>query len=464
MATGISGFDAENNGFVIGKVLNSNDKPIEGATVHLDAGEGNVSIDIEDIVYVGFDDQGVPSFNHASTTSTGLYIIKGDAPELKKFPPPALIAKKDGYTFSQDAYWALAIEGKGFYTPIIGRPSTYNFRQQIVIDQGQAGLQLDLTTTPNGQFAVAYYKHLEETTACSGSTGVCGAEPDGAEWECQTGIYRDIHNGYTKEALDSSDLEFTWSTNASDWSHEPVDLSRGSGIYNILTYGTDNVPVLVYYNDKHGQINFNRRDPTWHSTEAACESNTCSEGYTCAGDRCSIVITELSQSIPEESLSLTVSPDGRYLVACFDPDSKSLMLAHSSDGLTWTKGIIDSDGTTGLYPTIAINPLTKMPAVAYYRCGEKQSSTQDCHRNYDGVRFAIFDGRWPNDLILENSWKKNKSLIDSADLDAQEGLHLKMAFAPDGKVGLAYTYMWVDPVESKTNRSVMFRLGTLVEE
>ncbi len=38
------------------------------------------------------------------------------------------------------------------------------------------------------------------------------------------------------------------------------------------------------------------------------------------------------------------------------------------------------------------------------------------------------------------------------------------AFLPDGRVGLAYSYSWVDPLTMESRRSLMFRLGTWEDE
>ncbi|RME29246.1 MAG: hypothetical protein D6806_01700, partial [Deltaproteobacteria bacterium] len=295
-------------------------------------------------------------------------------------------------------------------------------------------------------------------------------------------VYRDIHNGYTKEADDSSDLEYAFGHPGS-WSHEWIDLARGAGDFPSLVFGTDGEPAVVYYNGEYGTLHFAKRpwaewtQPADCTTAADCDYNqTCGGGdCLCLGDencpaplkcvgvasqgsgRCSAVIDSFDNGLPENSVSLAVGPDGRYLVAYFDVDEKNLMIAHSTDGRNWQKGLIDSDGSTGMYPSLVVDPNTGLPGVAYYRCSDYHPNELNCDRNEDRLVYAYFAGEYPDELTLQAKWKKT---VVSDDPNAFDGMQAKAAVLPDGSIGVAYQYSWYDANQGRSRLHVMFRLGT----
>ena len=289
-------------------------------------------------------------------------------------------------------------------------------------------------------------------------------------------IYRDIHNGYTKDADDAADLEYAQKAGGS-WTNEWIDLARGGGDFPSLAFGPDNEPAVAYYNGEFGQIFFAKRPwadwtkPPNCDTNADCDlGQTCGSGdcvcatdsncespRRCIGDRCSVVIDSMDNGLPEGSVSLAVGPDGRFLVAYFDIDEKNLMLAHSMDGLTWTKSLVDSQDSTGMYPTIVIDPTTGQPGIAYYRCSDYSPNSLVCNKNQDGLLYAYFTGNYPDELSTQAKWKKS---IVSEDSNAFDGLQASAAVLPDGRIGIAYHYTWFDPGSSTTQLNLMFRVGT----
>ena len=294
-------------------------------------------------------------------------------------------------------------------------------------------------------------------------------------------VYRDIHNGYTKEADDSSDLEYAYGHPGS-WSHEWIDLARGAGDFPSLAFGPDDQPAVIYYNGEYGTLHFAKRPwAEWTQPADCTTADDCELGQTCgSGDclcltddncqaplrcvgtesegsgRCSAVIDSFANSLPENSLSLAVAPDGRYLVAYFDVDEKNLMIAYSSDGIDWTKGLIDANGSVGMYPSLVIDPQSGMPAVAYYRCSEYNPNELKCNRNEDGLYYAYFTGSYPDELTVQAKWKKS---VVSQDSNAFDGMQAKAALLPDGRVGVAFLYAWYDNTQGQTQLNLMFRAG-----
>lgn len=278
--------------------------------------------------------------------------------------------------------------------------------------------------------------------------------------------YRDIHNGYTKDAQDCSDLELTTSSGGG-WGHQWIDLGRGSGLFNSLAFDQQGQPAIAFYNGKYGVLTFDRRkDGAFTGTRECASNDDCPDGLECIKSTgwCWNVVARPEKAMPAESISMQVAPDGTILIAYFDPDKKNLKIAYSSDGLSWTNGTIDSNGSTGLYPSLVIDPATQLPIVAYYRCSDYAPGDMVCNHNQDGPRLAVFTGEWPNELTEQNKWKKNQDLIDTSDADATDGQHIKVAISPDGHVGIAYNYAWVDPSDGSSHQAVMFRLGTWQEQ
>lgn len=341
--------------------------------------------------------------------------------------------------------------------------------------------------------AVAVSNEAAAGDDCPGMQGICdfgdvvGLWPTMAKAPDGTiGVaYRDIHNGYTKDADDSADLEYAFG-HVGSWGHEWIDLGRGGGDFPSLAFRPDNEPAVAYYN---GEQNMNdgtapilfatrpfgdytqRAKPCSTSADCpngqACDGNECicSTDAQCESPKrcviphgiCSVVVDGMERGLPEHSVSLAVGPDGRYLLAYYDVDEKNLMIAHSEDGLNWARGLVDSNGNVGRFPSLAIDPSDGKPVLAYYRCNEYHPNEWDCDRNHDGVYFAYFAGAYPAELTNQAKWKKT---VVSEDSGASDGLFTSLAVGEDGTVGIAYQYSWVDPQTMETRNTLMFQQGT----
>ncbi len=289
-------------------------------------------------------------------------------------------------------------------------------------------------------------------------------------------IYRDIHNGYTKDADDSSDLEIAFN-NGGGWSAEWIDLARGAADFPVLVFDQNNEPATAYYNGEFGMINFAKQPWADYTQPTDCVTNDdcplgqacgsgdcicqtdaqCEAPRRCLGDRCSVVIDTMDSGLPEKSITMAVGPDGRYLVAYFDIDQKNLMFAHSVDGLSWEKSLIDSTASTGMYPSIIVDPQSGMPGIAYYRCSDYSPSELQCNQNQDGLLYAYFTGKYPDELSTQAKWKRS---VISEDPGAFDGMQASAAVLPDGRIGVGYLLSWFDQSEGITKHVLMFRLGT----
>ncbi len=271
--------------------------------------------------------------------------------------------------------------------------------------------------------------------------------------------YRDVHNGYTKEADESSDLEWTYAAaGATSWAHQWVDLGRGSGLFNSLKFTADNMGAVAYYNGKHGMLTFSLQGDERFTEMPQCSTTAdCPEHMVCEALWCWVDLYGPA-SLPAKSFSLAIGLDGRFLVAYYNVDQGRLMIAHSMDGLQWTKGSVDTDGNTGRNPVILVDPVSGQPGIAYQRCSDGATA---CDRNDDGVRYAYFTGSYPDELTSRADWEK--VVISDKGLGS-DGIKLDAAVLPDGTVGIAYTYSYFDSAANEGKLLVMFRKGTWENE
>jgi hypothetical protein len=265
-------------------------------------------------------------------------------------------------------------------------------------------------------------------------------------------VYKDMHLCYAITDVDDADVNIASMVDTnSPPSHEWIDLGRGGGYYSKLVYDNNDVPAVAFYNGKWGggMINFSRKE-TDHWPWNYCEHDTdCSNGQICAFTRCATVVEKDIPGLPEGSLSLVIDNTGRYLLAYFNSHTKHLVFAHSEDGKTWSSGEIDTDGSTGKFPSVLVDPTTGNPMIVYYRCGETGDGLS-CNDDRDGLRLAVFVGTYPGDLTTKSKWKKyrEEKFPFSAGF---EGRFASAAIQSDGTIGVAYLYV------DQTQRVLVFR-------
>jgi hypothetical protein len=125
------------------------------------------------------------------------------------------------------------------------------------------------------------------------------------------------------------------------------------------------------------------------------------------------------------------------------------------DGVNWEKSVLDSDGNTGLYPNLVIDPTDGRPAVIYYRCSDDPLEPE-CDRNEDGLRYAVFKGAYPEDLGVGDAWLLGSI---SSEADAFDGVHASADVLSDGSIGVAYAYEWINQQTMEVDSKLLFRMG-----
>ena len=115
-----------------------------------------------------------------------------------------------------------------------------------------------------------------------------------------------------------------------------------------------------------------------------------------------------------------------FAVAAVDRSSDTLFFSSSSDGITWTvKDPAYQSGSGGWYPSVAVDPFTHEPSIAYYFCSITPGVSEgNCPANQNELRILS--------RVLGN-WR-------SARIDPQGGVLPKLAFLSTGKRLLVYRH------------------------
>jgi hypothetical protein len=100
--------------------------------------------------------------------------------------------------------------------------------------------------------------------------------------------------------------------------------------------------------------------------------------------------------------SMAYDPVLGYAVAVTDGAQSELSFTRSSDGVTWDVPVpLVNSGTSGWYPSIAVDPEDHEPNIAYYHCDPQSGrSAADCRVLYDELRIIYRTyGNWRNRVV-----------------------------------------------------------------
>lgn len=157
-------------------------------------------------------------------------------------------------------------------------------------------------------------------------------------------------------------------------------------------------------------------------------------------------LTIVKQNLNGRYVSLAFDQSNRPMMAYQDADSQDLMFAVQDAGTAWLNMTVDSAGSQGWMPSLAVNPMTGYPAIAYAGDGGAN------------LRYAEWDGHdWqmtvlPNDR--GNAIEGVSLAFDPADgnpaIAYREGDPLGGGPAPDWNFGLlAFTWRHEDTWENQ---------------
>lgn len=209
--------------------------------------------------------------------------------------------------------------------------------------------------------------------------------------------YRDIHEGqYPVQDYNGSDLKLAWGGPTS-WNH----LAIICGGNDKLAWGGHNQMIrgaqgrLALFSDQmpglgpdvpgiNGQFNRRNTDGSWMlPTQIIDGVNNTQAGASAAYD----------------------STTG-YAYSVLDRTSNTLLFTSSSDGNVWSAKIpIVQEGTTGWYPSIAVDPGSHEPEIAYYHCSNRAGVAEgSCPPTENQLRlmYRVGGSIWRGPTLLDS--------------------------------------------------------------
>ena len=235
--------------------------------------------------------------------------------------------------------------------------------------------------------------------------------------------YRDVHFGFSNDDLFAkSDLELAEGSGGS-YSVLTIDVSRGGGIYNRLAFTPSGLPAVLHYSTGGMPGVYVNRDLVSGGLGAQEADGGSSS-------------TQVFSGQVDPQLGFGINAQGLFAAAYHDTGTSQLFYVESSDGSTWsTPTPVDTDGTTGQYPSLAFDS-SGDPAIAYYRCNGTHGATA-CDPTQDGLYLARrLGGTWSTEVVHTDS-------------SVTDGLYPALGFA-NGKAVIAFQVTSYDPV-SKTS-------------
>jgi hypothetical protein len=240
----------------------------------------------------------------------------------------------------------------------------------------------------------------------------------------------------------ADDLRYARRVPGVGWVHSAVDTVGDVGFYPSLAYDRYERPAISYYDDTNFDLKYARLnggawllesldttgfvgkytslafDLLGRPAIAYYDSENSSLKYVQDSDGDFSLVDEAPVTVVNQFFegiwpSLVFDPWNRPMIAHFDDTNDHLRFSVQEPGIGWATATVDSTGAAGSAPSIAIDPDTGFPAIAYY----------------DNTNFALRYAAWDGD-----AW--NRITLDATGI---VGLHPSLAFDPaDGNPAIAY--------------------------
>jgi len=231
--------------------------------------------------------------------------------------------------------------------------------------------------------------------------------------------YRDVHGGqFPFQDWNGSDLEVA-TGGETTWDHRPIvcggddKKAYGGHTQMVIAQGQPVVVSDEIYNSADGtgtNVLFHRRNSDGSWTGTPWSSPVISVSNTQAGP------------------SLAYDSTTGYLIAVTDRTSNTLLFTSSTNGTTWTVATpVVQEGTTGWYPSVAIDPNAHEPSIAYYHCANRTGIAEgSCPANENQLRlmYRVSGSIWRGPTLL----------------DSQGGVFPKLGFLSSGRMVVAYRH------------------------
>jgi hypothetical protein len=187
----------------------------------------------------------------------------------------------------------------------------------------------------------------------------------------------------------------SYTLNGLTWNAAVVDGLAGNFLYSSVAIDSTGKPAIAYYNNVGGQLRYVKDtdvDGDWSDETIMIVDGANIEGYYA-----SLVFDSLDQP----------------MIAHQDRSNNDLRFSKLEPGIGWTTTTVDSAGLAGYQGSLAIDPDTGYPAIAYFNDG-----TQD-------LRYAAWNG---------TSW-----VLTTVASTGDVGRYPSLAFDPaDGNPAISY--------------------------
>jgi hypothetical protein len=241
----------------------------------------------------------------------------------------------------------------------------------------------------------------------------------------------------------NDDLRYARRVPGVGWQYAAIDTVGTVGWHPSLAYDRYERPAISYYDTTNGNLKFARFNGTaWPTPETVDATGDVGQYTSLAFDllgRPAIAysddtnsslkyvqdtdgdfsltdeapVTVVNASIEGYFASLVFDPLNRPMIAQFDAANEDLRFSVQEPGIGWVTTTVDSTGSTAYYPSIAIDPDTGFPAIAYW-----DASSID-------LRYAAWNG---------DTW-----ILTTVDSIGTVGAFPSLAFDPaDGNPAIAY--------------------------
>ena len=255
--------------------------------------------------------------------------------------------------------------------------------------EGEGSWALETAAEESGQAAIGH--------GASDSGDVVGFWP-ALTFDPDTGeplsAYQDRHfGGLQSDDRDRADLELAWRRGGS-WTHIPIDMTEGAGLWSDMGFDHAGNPVIVYY-VPDVKMRTGRRG-LW-----ASRSVDGGESWT--------RVQFLAGRTAERPTVAYQPQTGRLLIAYYDGHRGQPFLAHVSSDASFDEElddgweierIGDSRYDEGYFPSVAVASDGRI-GVAYYRCVRSSRELGECDPQDDALVFAWRDedGSWTREIV-----------------------------------------------------------------
>lgn len=164
------------------------------------------------------------------------------------------------------------------------------------------------------------------------------------------------------------------------WNLYEVDVSTGTGWYNALALDSSGDPHISYFDNSNNSLKY------------AYGNINSTSGYDSSWQIYEIDSYNPFITIPPQFSSIVVDSSGNPHISYYDGNLDNLKYAfgniipNSNNDISWEIYTIESDGITGTWTSIDLNPNTQRPSILYFKfLGSEKHEVKIASQQIDGT-------------------------------------------------------------------------------